>query len=102
MHGRNNSNGNGNSNSNSKIVANPLPSLPLQTPPSAAFQRNLSSAAGSADGSSDHQHLLEKILKKQDALIEAFERRRSRRVSSTTTQKEGIASRSANANANEE
>ena len=68
-------------------------------PVSAAGQSSLSSTAGSADGSSDHQHLLDQLLKKQDRLAEAFENRRSGSVTATTTKKNGIASVSADANA---
>ena len=65
------------------------------TMPSAANQPSLSVAAGSADGSSDHQHLLDNLLKKQDKLIEAYAGRRNNPVSATTTQRNGIASTSA-------
>ena len=41
--------------------------------PSAAGQRSLSSAAGAADGSSDHQHLLDTLLQKHDALVEGMQ-----------------------------
>lgn len=81
-------------NDNSKMPTN------AATAPSAASQPNLSRTAGSADGSSDHQHLLDNLLKKHDRLAEGFENRPSGSVSATTTQKGGIASRSADANAN--
>jgi hypothetical protein len=41
--------------------------------PSAAGQRSLSSVAGAADGSSDHQHLLDTLLQKHDALVEGMQ-----------------------------
>ena len=65
------------------------------TMPSAANQPSLSVAAGSADGSSDHQHLLDNLLKKQDKLIEVYGNRRSTPVSATTTQRKALASTSA-------
>ena len=69
---------------------------PMSVDPSAAGQRNASSHAGSADGSSDHDHLLDNLLMKHDKLAEAFENRNNTTtaVSSTTTQKKGIASTS--------
>ena len=72
---------------------------PMSVDPSAAGQRNASSHAGSADGSSDHDHLLDTLLLKHDKLAEAFENRNktTTSVSSTTTQKKGIASSSASA-----
>lgn len=67
---------------------------------SAADQRSLSNAAGSADGSSDHQHLLDNLLQNYDRLAEAFETRDAKSnaanaVSATTTKKNSIASTSA-------
>jgi hypothetical protein len=65
--------------------------------PSAAGQRNASGNAGSADGSSDHDFLLDNLLMKHDKLAEGFENREKKpqnTVSSTTTQKKGIASTS--------
>ena len=68
-----------------------------------ASQINSSRTAGSADGSSDHQHLLDNLLQKHDRLAEAFENRdnasktSANAVSSTTTKKKGIASTSASA-----
>jgi hypothetical protein len=69
---------------------------PMSAEPSAAGQRNASGNAGSADGSSDHDHLLDNLLMKHDKLAEAFENRNktTTAVSSTTTQKKGIASTS--------
>lgn len=64
---------------------------------SAASQPSLSHAAGSADGSSDQQHLLDNLLKKQDKLIEVYGNRRSTPVSATTTQRNALASTSADA-----
>ena len=43
--------------------------------PTAAGQRNSSSTAGAADGSSNNQHLMDILLKKQDIIAEAFENR---------------------------
>jgi len=61
--------------------------------PSAAGQRNASSHAGNADGTSDHDHLLDTLLLKHDKLAEGFEnRKKPSKVSSTTTKKKGIAS----------
>lgn len=62
--------------------------------PVAAGQLNLSGTAGMADGSSDHKHLLDNLLKKQERLAEAFENRAANasKVSATTTKKKGIAS----------
>jgi len=63
--------------------------------PSAAGQRNASSHAGSADGTSDHDHLLDTLLLKHDKLAEGFENREKKpqnTVSATTTKKKGIAS----------
>ena len=60
-----------------------------------AGQRNASSTAGSADGISNNQHLLDTMLKKHDKLAEAFENREKTSrpgVSATTTKKKGIAS----------
>jgi hypothetical protein len=75
------------------------PSQPAQpTQPVAAGQRNTSGNAGSADGTSDHDHLLNALLKKHDKLAEAFENRKKTNrdgVSATTTKKKGIASTSA-------
>jgi len=72
---------------------------PMSVDPSAAGQRNASSHAGSADGSSDHDHLLDTLLLKHDKLAEAFENRKktTTSVSATTTKKKGIASSSASA-----
>lgn len=69
---------------------------PMSAEPSAAGQRNASGNAGNADGSSDHDHLLDNLLMKHDKLAEAFENRNNTTtaVSSTTTQKKGIASTS--------
>ena len=72
--------------------------------PSAASQHNSSSNAGSADGSSDHQHLLDSLIQKHDRLAEAFENRDQRgqgqsSVSATTTQKKAIATTSDDVNA---
>ena len=69
---------------------------PMSAEPSAAGQRNASGNAGSADGSSDHDHLLDNLLMKHDKLAEAFENRNNTTtsISSTTTQKKGIASTS--------
>jgi hypothetical protein len=61
----------------------------------AAGQRNASSTAGTADGISNNQHLLDTMLKKHDKLAEAFENREKPSrpgVSATTTKKKGIAS----------
>ncbi len=69
----------------------------IRAPVSAASQPSFASTAGAADGSSDHQHLLDQLLKKQDRLAEAFENRRGSSVSATTTTKNGIASTSADA-----
>ena len=71
--------------------------------PSAAGQHNVSSNAGWADGSSDHQYLLDNLLQKHDKLAEAFENRDQTSqgqssVSATTTQKKAIATTSADAN----
>ena len=75
--------------------------------PSAAGQHSVSSNAGSADGSSDHQYLLDNLLQKHDKLAEAFENRDQKgqgqgqgqsSVSATTTQKKAIATTSADAN----
>lgn len=71
--------------------------------PSAAGQRNVSSNAGFADGSSDQQHLLDNLLKKHDKLAEAFENRDQNSkgkssVSATTTQKKAIATTSTDVN----
>ena len=66
---------------------------------SAASQPSFSSTAGSADGSSDHQYLLDNLLKKQDRLAEAFENRQIGSVTATTTKKNGIASTSASSKA---
>ena len=66
--------------------------------PVAAGQRNASGNAGSADGTSDHDHLLDTLLLKHDKLAEAFEnRKKTNRVSATTTKKKGIASTGASA-----
>ncbi len=65
------------------------------TQPMPAGQRNASSTAGSADGISNNQHLLDTMLKKHDKLAEAFENREKTSrpgVSATTTKKKGIAS----------
>ena len=76
---------------------------PHDKQPVAAGQRNTSSTAGAADGSSEHGHLLANTLAKHDRLAEAFENRDTRAkykanaVSSTTTQKKGIASTSTDA-----
>ena len=71
---------------------------PMSVDPSAAGQRNASSHAGSADGSSDHDHLLDTLLLKHDKLAEAFEnRKKPSKVSATTTKKKGIASSGASA-----
>lgn len=66
--------------------------------PVSAGQTNLSGTAGMADGSSDHKHLLDNLLKKQERLAEAFENRAANasKVSATTTKKKGIASTGAN------
>ena len=89
--------------------AKPVPPSNHTQQPVAAGQRNTSSTAGSADGSSEHEHLLANTLAKHDRLAEAFENRdanaktnananaNANAVSSTTTQKKGIASTSANA-----
>jgi hypothetical protein len=66
--------------------------------PSAAGQRNASSHAGNADGTSDHDHLLDILLQKHDQLAEGFENREKKpqnTVSATTTKKKGIATTSA-------
>jgi hypothetical protein len=71
---------------------------PMSVDPSAAGQRNASSHAGSADGSSDHDFLLDTLLLKHDKLAEGFENREKKpqnTVSATTTQKKGIATTSA-------
>ena len=70
---------------------------PTQRPrgnPVAASQTSLSGTAGMADGSSDHQYLLDNLLKKHDRLAEGFENRNANasKVSATTTKKKGIAS----------
>lgn len=73
--------------------------------PSAAGQRNASSHAGNADGTSDHDHLLDILLQKHDQLAEGFENREKKpqnTVSATTTKKKGIATTSASANASAE
>ena len=71
--------------------------------PSAASQHNASSNAGSADGSSDHQHLLDSLIQKHDKLAEAFETRSNNSsttpVSATTTQKNAIATTSTDVSA---
>ena len=66
----------------------------LQQPAPAGHRRNASSTAGAADGTSDHQHLLDGLLAKHDRLFEAFENKVKNipGVSATTTQKNGIAS----------
>ena len=78
--------------------------------PTAAGQRNSSSTAGAADGSSSSQHLLDHLLQKHDRLAEAFENRDASKangngngngVSTTTTQKKGIASTGASYNGDE-
>ena len=69
----------------SKVHAKP-------TQPIAAGQRNSSSTAGTADGGSNNQHLMNNVLRKQDRLAEAFENRKASAVSATTTKKKGIAS----------
>jgi hypothetical protein len=69
------------------------PMQPMQ--PMAAGQRNASNTAGTADGISNNQHLLDTMLKKHDKLAEAFENREKLSrpgVSATTTKKKGIAS----------
>lgn len=80
-----------------------LANLANNAAPSAASQPNLSHMAGSADGSSDHQHLLDNLLKKHDRLAEAFETRDANAiatpVSATTTKKNSIASTGADADA---
>lgn len=62
--------------------------------PAPAGCSNASSTAGAADGTSDHQHLLDGLLAKHDRLFEAFETKVNhiKGVSATTTQKNGIAS----------
>jgi len=62
--------------------------------PAPAGHRNASSTASAADGTSDHQHLLDGLLAKHDRLFEAFENKAKNItvVSATTTQKNGIAS----------
>jgi hypothetical protein len=83
----------------SKAHAAAQPAQPAQ--PVAAGQRNASGNAGSADGTSDHDHLLNTLLLKHDKLAEAFENRKKTNrdgVSSTTTKKKGIASTGDNVN----
>lgn len=71
---------------------------PMSSDPQAAGQRNASSHAGNADGTSDHDHLLDTLLLKHDKLAEAFEnRKKPSKVSATTTKKKGIASSGASA-----
>ena len=62
--------------------------------PAPAGRSNASSTAGAADGTSDHQHLLDGLLAKHDRMFEAFENKVNaiKGVSATTTQKNGIAS----------
>ena len=62
--------------------------------PAPAGCSNASSTAGAADGTSDHQHLLDGLLAKHDRLFEDFEYKVKTiaGVSATTTQKNGIAS----------
>jgi len=80
---------------------------PLVMPfmPSAASQHSFSNAAGSADGSSEHEYLLNNLLKKHDRLASSFETRdammsNANTIAATTTKKNGIASTSASAKAN--
>ena len=54
--------------------------------PTAAGQRNSSSTAGAADGSSNHQHLMDRMLKKQDTIAEAFENRDEQSLINFTSQ----------------
>jgi hypothetical protein len=75
----------------SKVHAKP-------TQPVAAGQRNSSSTASTADGSTNNQHLLERVLQKHDRMAEAFENRKTNAVSATTTKKKGIASTGDNVN----
>ena len=72
----------------SKVHAKP-------TLPVAAGQRNSSSTASTADGSTNNKHLMDRVLQKHDRLAEAFENRKTNAVSATTTKKKGIASTSA-------
>lgn len=74
------------------------PTQQLRGNPVAASQTSLSGTAGMADGSSDHQYLLDNLLKKHDLLAEGFENRNANasKVSATTTKKKGIASTGAN------
>ena len=65
--------------------------------PAPAGHRNTSSTAGAADGTSDHQYLLDGLLAKHDRLFEAFENKVNPMVSATTTQKKSIASTSSEA-----
>ena len=84
-----NANTSANANANAKLGAH-------HDRPVAAGQRNLSSAAGAADGGSSNQYLMDDLLAQQDRFVEAFENRNktntSNAVSSTTTKKNGIAS----------
>lgn len=68
----------------------------LAAEPSAAGQRNTTITAGPADGSSNNEHLLDNLLMKYDQLANVVENRdkTATAVSSTTTQKNGIASTS--------
>jgi len=65
--------------------------------PAPADHRNTSSTAGAADGTSDHQYLLDGLLAKHDRLAESFENKVNPVVSATTTQKKSIASTSSEA-----
>jgi hypothetical protein len=84
---------------NANANAKPKPKPSAYHRPVAAGQHNSSSAAGSADGSSSNQYLMDDLLAQQDRFVEAFENRNRTNnasvVSATTTQKNGIASTSA-------
>ena len=95
---------NANMKPNANANAKPKPSA---SRPAAAGQHNLSSNAGTADGGSNNQHLIDDLLAQQDRFVEAFENRtkpnKANAVLSTTTKKKGIASTGASTNdANDE
>ena len=82
-------------NTNLKPNANAKPK-PSASRPAAAGQHNLSNAAGTADGGSSNQYLMDNLLAQQDKFVEAFENRNKTNgattVSATTTKKKGVAS----------
>jgi hypothetical protein len=99
---KNNKNANDKTNDNKNDKTKNMNPIPHHVNP--ASQLNSSRTAGSADGSSDHQHLLDNLLQKHDRLAEAFENRdnanktTANAVSATTTKKKGIASSANDAN----